>query len=291
MANWNSDGGLQWRPLSPFGIEVQADLSEPMSAAQRQRFISLFREGGLILARGQRIELDQQVALMSLLGPIVPRIDCIGYLSSEADYGTAKAELSFHAEYAFGSHPLQGLSLCAIDVEDDTSSTRFANAERAYSALPEPLRAALATHAVEMVSGSVDAVILRACDLPNPDVVLRKERPSILHNPRSGRTCIGVNEMHAAKLVGMSWEQSRAVLNAVYEHLYAPSNILEHVWRKGDIVIWDNVTAHHARGSLAHVGRRVLQRVCIGEKGLYEMFPVEFPSTETPYVPGEPVPA
>jgi len=217
----------------------------------------------------------------------VQRTDGIGRISTESNYGAAKAELSFHADYAFGPCPLQGLSLHGIDLSDDRSSTRFANAEHAYVALPDSLRTILDTHSVEMISGSVDSVIFRACNERDPKSVVRAERPSTVHNPRSGRTCIGVNEMHAAQLVGMNWEDSRSLLNSVYDYLYAPRNILEHVWRNGDIVIWDNVTCHHARGSLAHVGRRVLQRVCIGEKGLYDMFPEQFPGTAAFYVPGQ----
>lgn len=290
MGDWTHEGGFDSRPLEPFGVEIDGDLAVSMSAETKQRFIALFRETGLILARNQQFDMDQQIALMAMLGPVIPRTDCIGYVSSEAGYGTAKAELSFHADYAFGSHPLQGLSLYAFDVNDDTSSTRFANAERACSGLPDPLRTVLDTHPAEMVSASVDTIITRACEERDLDIVLREERPSIVQNPRSHRSCIAVNEMHAAQLTGMSWQDSREILNTVYDFLYAPENILEHVWRKGDIVIWDNVTVHHARGSLAKVGRRVLRRVCIGEKGLYEMFPDQFPGTEPFYVPGQSAP-
>jgi taurine dioxygenase len=70
--------------------------------------------------------------------------------------------------------------------------------------------------------------------------------------------------MHTARLLGLPWEDSRALLHAVYDHLYAPQNETEHRWRKGDIVLWDNLTYQHARGSLTGAGRRVLQRVVAG---------------------------
>jgi taurine dioxygenase len=292
LADWNNECGIRSRPLEPFGIEIDGDLAAPMDAEMQQSLVTMFRETGLIVARSQRLDMDQQIALMALLGPVVRRTDCIGYVSSEGGYCLTREKLGFRADYAFGPYPLQGLSLYAFDLNDDTSSTRFANAERACLGLPAPLRTVLDTHKVEMVSAAAeDIVIMRACEERDPAVVLREERPSIVHNPRSGRSCIGVNEMHAAQLVGMSWRDSRDILNMVYDFLYAPENILEHVWRKGDIVIWDNVTVHHARGSLPAVGRRVLQRVCTGEKGLYEMFPDQFPGTAPFYVPGDSSPA
>ena len=50
----------------------------------------------------------------------------------------------------------------------------------------------------------------------------------------------------------------------IYDHLYVAENAVEHRWRRGDIVLWDNLTLQHARGSLASAGRRVLQRVVAG---------------------------
>ena len=88
--------------------------------------------------------------------------------------------------------------------------------------------------------------------------------PAAPINPRTGRSCIGVSEMHAARFNGMDWEESRDLIGAIYGHLYAPENMTEHVWHQGDLVIWDNITFQHARGSLEGVGRRVLQRVIVG---------------------------
>jgi alpha-ketoglutarate-dependent taurine dioxygenase len=79
--------------------------------------------------------------------------------------------------------------------------------------------------------------------------------------------------MHSIQLSGLSWEASGELLREVFAHLYAAENLTEHVWRRGDIVIWDNITFQHARGSIEGVGRRVLQRVAVGEKSLWEMNP------------------
>ena len=283
MAEWTTEDGLRWRPVTPFGIEIDHDLALSLTGAEAQRLVTLFQTAGLILARGQRLTMAQQAAVMALFGPVSRRIDGLGYISSEDFYSGARGELTFHADYAFGPHPLDALSLHAVDVVDGASSTRFANAERAYGLLPTDLRAKLSTHPAEMISPSYDALAIRACESREPPAVIRDQRPSVLFNPRSRRPCIGVGEMHAAQLTGMSWEESRDVLRGVYDYLYAPENILEHVWRQGDLVLWDNITIQHARGSLEGVGRRVLQRVTVGEKALWEMYPAEFPETEPLY--------
>jgi hypothetical protein len=53
MRDWIREDGLAWRPLTPFGVEIVADLSEPLERAKADRAYALLRDGGLILARGQ----------------------------------------------------------------------------------------------------------------------------------------------------------------------------------------------------------------------------------------------
>ena len=124
-----------------------------------------------------------------------------------------------------------------------------------------------------MISPQFETLATRTCDLRAPRAMRRGEYPGLYINPNTGRSCLRVSEMHAARLVGMDWEESRAVLHAVYEHLYAPANIYEHFWHRGDIVVWDNNALQHARSALRGVGRRVLQRVIVGVEGVAPHLP------------------
>lgn len=273
MSGWFEDGGLKWRPRTPFGVEVDHDLSSPLSAAAAAQFVKLFRTLGMIVATGQALSMEQQIALLSHLGKVQRSPDGTTYISSEQGGDAARLEYTFHADYAFTHHPLDALSLHAVDVVDGASSTRFANAERAYATLPVALRDELARHTVEMISPTFDACATRGYEIRDPKYLHRESRPTVLANSRSGRNCIGVGEMHSTQLSGLSWEESGKLLREVFAHLCAPENITEHVWRRGDIVIWDKITFQHARGSIEGVGRRVLQRVGVGEKSLWEMNP------------------
>ena len=78
--------------------------------------------------------------------------------------------------------------------------------------------------------------------------------PAVYVNPHNGRRCVWVNEMQTVRLLGMEWEDSRDLLHAVYDHLYAEANVLEHRWRNGDVIVWDNIALQHARGNLDRVG-------------------------------------
>jgi len=267
---------LRWRSLQPFGVELDADLAAPMDATTADGFLALLRNFGLIIARGQVLGMDRQTALMELIGPIVRRPQENGYISTDHDERSSRTELSFHADAAYTDAPFAALSLHAIDVVDGASATRFAHAERAYATLPVALRDRLDRARAEMISPTLAGVAVRACDSADAETTLRQEFPAVRMNPRTGHPCIGVSEMHTARLLDAGADDGRGVLDAVFDHLYANDNVIEHRWHRGDIVIWDNLTFQHARGSLTGVGRRVLQRVVAGvadrapDMGLFE---------------------
>jgi taurine dioxygenase len=121
---------------------------------------------------------------------------------------------------------------------------------------------------LQPISPGYDSIALRSCDRRDPVAQKRGVHPAIHRNPHTGRDCIRVNELQTARILGMEWEESRDVLSAIYEHIYQPAHVLEHRWRNGDVVFWDNIGLQHMRGSLNDCGKRVLQRVIVGTEGV-----------------------
>lgn len=255
---------LPFRRLEPFGVEIEFDLSQPLAPSLAYHFRELWREHGFVLARGQSLSMERHRELCSLLGPILLREGEGEALSNEAG-GPSASALAWHSDAAYTQHPFDAISLHALDVLDDASSTRFVSAE---VALPEDLRAQLDGCEQEMISPHYTMLSGRTCDQRDPAAMKRGVRPSMLENPHNGRSCVWVSELQTARLLGMDWEDSRDLLHAVFSHLYAPDRVLEHMWRKGDVVFWDNVALQHARGNLEGAGRRVLQRVIAGTQGM-----------------------
>ncbi|MCX7865434.1 MAG: TauD/TfdA family dioxygenase, partial [Novosphingobium sp.] len=121
----------------------------------------------------------------------------------------------------------------------------------------------------------------RTCDSRNPEAMKRAVMPTSRAHPRDGRTCLWVSEMNTTRILGMAWEESRDLLHAVYDHLYAPQRVFTHRWRKGDFIIWDNIALQHARPDVSASGRRLLQRVIVGTQGETPFFERDQPSTST----------
>lgn len=258
---------FEFRTIEPFGVEVLRDLAEPLSSPEAEHLVALLWEHGLVLARGQRLSMERQRELCSLFGPILLRAGETGVMSNERGEASA-TELSWHADAAYTRTPFDALSLHALDVVEDASATKFVSAEQGWRTLPAELRSALESRATEMISPAYDALGGRTCDRRDPAALKRGEQPAVRRNPHNGRDCLWVSELQTARVLGLAWEESRALLNAVYDHLYHPAHVLEHRWRNGDLVIWDNIALQHMRSSLRQCGRRVLQRVIVGTDGV-----------------------
>lgn len=258
---------LPYRMLSPFGVEIDFDLSQPLAPSEAFHFKELFWKHGLILARGQKLSMERQHEICGLLGPILLRKGEDGYMSNERGEPST-SEYAWHSDAAYTEHPFDAIALHAIDVVDDASSTQFASAEAAFEALPSELCEQLSGREQEMIAPHYTRLAERTCDQRDPEGQKRGTMPAFFINPHNGRECVWVNEMQTVRLLDMEWEASRDVLHSVYDLLYAPENILEHRWRTGDIVIWDNIALQHARGNLSDVGKRLLQRAIVGTHGV-----------------------
>jgi taurine dioxygenase len=258
---------LKFTRLEPFGAEIHRDLSEPFAPSEAWHFRQLFAEHKLILARGQQLAMERQRELCALIGPILERKGEDGYMSNELG-GPAASAYCWHADANYTEHPFDALSLHAMDVVDDASSTLFANAEDAYAALPESLREALAGREQEMIAPHYTRLAERTCDNRDPEAMKRGVMPTIYENPHDGRNCVWVAEMNTVRVLGLEWEASRDLLHAAYAHLYAPERVLEHRWRRGDFILWDNIALQHARPDVSDVGRRLFQRVIVGKEGV-----------------------
>ena len=82
-------------------------------------------------------------------------------------------------------------------------------------------------------------------------------------HPETGRTALYVSELMTEEIEGLPEDESREILEFLFEHQSQQKFLHEHVWRPGDLVIWDNRCSIHARTDFPETERRKLRRLTI----------------------------
>jgi taurine dioxygenase len=264
-------------PDAPFGWELDLDLTTPLDQAQRAALVRIYRRDGLILfrgqIRGQSLSREEQQAACDVFGPAL-RTELDNYVVSNVVEGgfLGKAELLFHNDIPYVPAPFLGGSLHALDVAEGAAATRFASALNAWEHLPEALKARVEGLNALHVRGHMLGRRTMLADLDPGDMAT--VHPVVGRQEGTGRPYLFVNLDMTACITKMPLEESDALLEELFGYLYARGNVYEHDWRKGDLVIWDNLAVQHARSATGNAAR-TLQRVTIAHYGYWEQVPTD----------------
>lgn len=258
-------------PGAPFGWEVEIDLARPLGHAECEALREIWRRDGLILLRGQDLSMDQQLDACEIFGPVLRGMLDNYLVSNTREEGLlGTAELLFHNDIPFVPAPYLGGSLHALEVADDAAPTRFASGFRAWERLPAETRARIEHANALHVQGHLLARRTLLSDLsPGDSCAVHAVQG---RQPATGRPYLFVNMEMTACLTHLPQPESDALLEELFAYLYDPAEIYDHHWRKGDLVIWDNLAVQHARSELGE-GERTLQRVTIAELGYWQQIP------------------
>jgi taurine dioxygenase len=259
-------------PCTPFGAEVELDLRR-IGAEDGGKLRALFDRHHLLVFRNQSLSQAAQIDFMALFGPILrSRIDGVGTITNlpGPENFLGDSELAFHSDLAFSPKPFLAISLHALEVENGRSSTRFVDSTASYKRLPSALKSRVdGLHALHVFGADLAGRNLD--DLPSH--LPRTAHPLVMRHPRTGEKILYVNYNQTARIVELDPSQSDALIEELFAFSYPEEAVLEHRWNVGDVVAWDNLALQHARGPVANVGVRRLQRVVCAEAGFFEQHP------------------
>jgi taurine dioxygenase len=256
---------MKWRPISPFGSQVDVDITavhgpDPVAALR-----DLFDRHHLLAFEHQHLLGDDQKRVAGWFGPVDEAAPAT-FLD-----GLGTGPLSFHSDQTSSPHPFVGLSLHAVDVSEGMTSTVFVDGVMAAKTLPPALRARVADKMALHVLPISIAERVRA-----PDAM---ERPHAIHpvlwdHPRTGETILFVNT-RTDRIMGLEPEESEDLLQELFDHLYSGAHTYAHPWSNGDFLVWDNLALQHGRPPTPAGARRRLQRVAIGDNPELSRIPAE----------------
>jgi taurine dioxygenase len=267
------------RPLSPaLGAEILGvDLREPIDDALKRKFLDTWHQHLVILLRNQTLDEDTQVRFAETFGPPSkvtsgrsysvkhPAVMLISNIREDGKPIGAlpDGEMHFHTDQCHREIPAKATMLYALEIPSRGGNTLFANAYTAYETLPEDIKRRIASR--------------RALNAYDTDTTTRSAsyegagssywHPVVRTHPDTGRKALYVNRLMTREIEGLSREESEALLQRLFDHQEQPKFVYEHVWRPGDILMWDNRCTLHARTDFSAGERRLLRRVTIlGEK-------------------------
>ncbi len=88
--------------------------------------------------------------------------------------------------------------------------------------------------------------------------------PVVVRHPGTGRPSLFVNAGYTDFIVDLHPDESRAILDLLFNRLNAPRFHYRHHWNVDDIVIWDEIATVHQGPDDFFPERRVLRRITAG---------------------------
>lgn len=265
---------MQISPLHPlFAAEATGiDLLEPLSESQVAEIRSAMDRHAVMVFRDQHLDDAAQMRFSENFGPLelsrkrfrpgyVPRLDLkmsdISNLDEQGrplardDYRLLSmyANRLWHTDSSFKRVPARYSVLAAVVLpRGGGGDTEFADMRAAWDdldqATQERIKGYVCLHSImtsrEKLGFTDFSEEERAGLPPAPQVLVRT-------HPGSGRKSLYLAS-HAGSIVGLPMAEGRMILMDLMEHATQPKYVYRHVWRPGDVVMWDNrCTMHRGR--------------------------------------------
>src|SRR6478752_10684903 len=153
-------------------------------------------------------------------------------------------EMMFHHDMIHKELPHNGTLLYSLEIPTYGGDTLFASGAAAYDTLDPAIKAKLegrrAFHHYNYGAtqrggtGGVGATSEAA-------------HPIFRTHDETGRKAIYVNRLMTRRIEGLPEAESDAALEALFDHSEKPEFVYRHVWKVGDLLLWDNRCSTHAR--------------------------------------------
>ncbi len=169
-------------------------------------------------------------------------------------------EMMFHHDMLHADRPDKATLLYAVEIPSRGGNTLFASGYAAYETLDEETRRALegrrAFHHYNYGSQR------RGDDIGTP-AFSESAHPVFRTHPETGRKAVYVNRLMTERVLDMDAAESDALLARVFDHAERDAFVYEHVWRVGDLLLWDNRCSMHARRDFPAGERRLMWRTTV----------------------------
>jgi taurine dioxygenase len=274
--------------IRPIGQEIGVEVTgADVRALGEADFAAIYRawlDHNVLVVRDQKLTIPDFVRYSRRFGPVVPHpskstrhpdhpeITMLGVDKFDG-HGRLREEIyrrgaeGWHTDGAYNAAPFKATQLYALAVPSRGGNTLFASAYAAYEALPERLKDRL-----DGVIGAFSYGGRRGKSrLLNPEDRdwVPVHHPVIRTHPETARKSLYFDPGKIVGFVGVEEHEADDLIAELKERMIVADAEYHHVWRRGDIVIWDNRCSYHkAAGDYPPEEDRIHWRVSINDYGV-----------------------
>jgi taurine dioxygenase len=271
-------------PSAPFEVERLGaklgaqihglDLKRGMSPATARAFEAALIEHKVLVLRDQDLTTAEHVAISRLFGelevhPMRPQGEFpeILVLDNHKDNPVLSTDV-WHSDTTFRTNPTKYTILRCQIIPRVGGDTLWADMTAAYEGLSGTFKAMIAGlravhdfrnfRALFSKSEEDQAKLRRMEELfPNPS------HPVVRTHPASGKKAIYVNPQFTLRIEGLQGDESRALLDVLFEQAHVPEYQLRLRWEPNTIVFWDNISTQHYAANDYYPQRRRMERTAV----------------------------
>src|SRR5918995_256072 len=161
--------------------------------------------------------------------------------------------------------PPDASMLYSLEIPESGGNTWFCGMQAACDALPADLRRRIEGRRIKHDGTYNSGGYLRKGVTPTDDPMAAPGawHPAILRHPANGRATLYLGRRRNSYVEGYSREESDALLAELWTHTIQRRFIYEHIWKLGDLVMWDNRSTMHRRDEFEGTARRIMHRTQI----------------------------
>jgi len=238
---------------------------------------------GFLLFRGQKLGDDDLLAFSRRIGALDPppnqengRMSPAGYpeiyvVSNVLDEqgqpigSLGYGEAVWHTDMSYLDKPPIASMLYALEIPPSGGNTWFCGMAAAWRSLPETLKARVRGRRIKHDGTYNSGGYLRQGVTPtdDPHAAPGAWHPAVCALPENGQAVLYLGRRRNSYVEGLAMAESEQLLDEIWAAATRPENTYQHVWRVGDLLLWDNRATMHRRDPFDGATRRVMHRTQI----------------------------
>ena len=261
------------------GAEVRAGDLRALDDAAFARVLRAWHDHSVVLFRGQALSDADLIAFSRRFGDLdwapiqetgrrfvegMPEIYIVSNVkvNGEPIGSLGDGEAVWHTDMSYLDMPPKASMLYSLEIPTSGGNTSFCSMYAIYDALPAELRERIAGLKIKHDGTYNSGGYVRQGVTPTDDP---RTSPGALHplvctHPDTGRRMLYLGRRRNAYIGGLELAESEALLDELWSYVDLPQFCFEHVWRVGDLVLWDNRCTMHRRDAFDPKQRRIMHR-------------------------------